>query len=83
MNGVQTTLREPDGIHFSFAGEDVLATYVIREVALIYLRRARTDLAFGDHELGVSWLARGVIAKLPRDNQLVTTKCATTRLRGP
>lgn len=36
VNGVETTLREPDGIHFSFSGEDVLATYVIREMARIY-----------------------------------------------
>ena len=33
VNGVETTLREADGIHFSFSGEDVLATYVIREMA--------------------------------------------------
>ena len=36
VNGVETTLREPDGIHLAFAGEDVLATYVIREMARIY-----------------------------------------------
>ena len=36
VNGVETTLREPDGIHYSFSGEDVAATYVIREMALIY-----------------------------------------------
>jgi uncharacterized protein len=36
VNGVATTLREPDGIHFSFAGEDVIATYLIREMARVY-----------------------------------------------
>lgn len=36
VNGVATTLREPDGIHFSFSGEDVIATYVIREMARVY-----------------------------------------------
>ena len=36
VNGVETTLRASDGIHFSPEGWDVLATYVIREMALIY-----------------------------------------------
>lgn len=36
VNGSPATLRQPDGIHFSFAGEDVLATYVIRAIAAIY-----------------------------------------------
>lgn len=36
VNGVQTTLRASDGIHFSFSGEDVFATYVIRQMAKIY-----------------------------------------------
>jgi lysophospholipase L1-like esterase len=36
VNGVETTLRESDGIHLSFSGEDVLATYVIREMAAVY-----------------------------------------------
>jgi uncharacterized protein len=36
VNGAETTLREPDGIHLSFSGEDVLATYVIREMAAVY-----------------------------------------------
>jgi lysophospholipase L1-like esterase len=36
VNGVETTLRASDGIHFSPAGWDVLATYVIREMALVY-----------------------------------------------
>ena len=36
VNGVETTLRASDGIHFSPAGWDVLATYVVREMALVY-----------------------------------------------
>lgn len=36
VNGVETTLRSSDGIHFSFAGAQVLATYVLREMARVY-----------------------------------------------
>lgn len=36
VNGKNVTLRSVDGIHYSYAGEDVLATYVLREMALIY-----------------------------------------------
>ena len=36
VNGKNVTLRSGDGIHYSYAGEDVLATYVLREMALIY-----------------------------------------------
>jgi uncharacterized protein len=36
VNGVESTLREPDGIHFDFSGEDVIATYIIREMARVY-----------------------------------------------
>lgn len=36
VNGQPTTLRQSDGIHYSVAGENVLATYVIQEIALIY-----------------------------------------------
>ncbi len=36
VNGKSATLRSQDGIHYSYAGEDVLATYVLREMALIY-----------------------------------------------
>jgi len=42
VNHVQTTLRQTDGIHLSFAGEDVIATYVIREMARIYHVRLTT-----------------------------------------
>jgi hypothetical protein len=33
VNGISENLREPDGIHYSFTGEDVIATYVIDEIA--------------------------------------------------
>ncbi len=36
VNGTPTTLRQADGIHYSFSGEDVLATYVLRKLAAIY-----------------------------------------------
>ncbi len=36
VNGSSASLREPDGIHYSYIGENVVATYVIREMALIY-----------------------------------------------
>jgi hypothetical protein len=36
VDGVENTLREPDGIHFSSAGEDVVATYILREIGRIY-----------------------------------------------
>jgi hypothetical protein len=36
VNGVPENLREPDGIHYSFTGEDVIATYVIDEIASIF-----------------------------------------------
>jgi hypothetical protein len=36
VNGVSENLRESDGIHYSFTGEDVIATYVIDEIASIF-----------------------------------------------
>jgi len=36
VNRSPETLREPDGIHFSFAGESVIATYVTEEIASIF-----------------------------------------------
>jgi hypothetical protein len=36
VNGNPENLREPDGIHYSFTGEDVIATYVIDEIASIF-----------------------------------------------
>jgi hypothetical protein len=36
VNGTKTTLRNSDGIHYSYAGEDLIATYVIRQLATIY-----------------------------------------------
>lgn len=46
VNGTKTTLRNADGIHYSYAGEDVLATFVIRQIATIYhVQLAPTDPA--------------------------------------
>jgi hypothetical protein len=36
VNGAPATLREPDGIHYSLSGENVIATYVLEEIASIY-----------------------------------------------
>jgi lysophospholipase L1-like esterase len=36
VNGTPASLRQGDGIHFSFTGENVIATYVIHEMALVY-----------------------------------------------
>jgi hypothetical protein len=36
VNGSPQVLRAPDGIHFSVVGEDVLATYVAREITAVY-----------------------------------------------
>jgi hypothetical protein len=36
VNGIPENLREPDGIHYSLTGEDVIATYVIDEIASIF-----------------------------------------------
>jgi len=36
VNRVRTLLREADGIHFSYVGENVFATYVTNEIATIY-----------------------------------------------
>jgi hypothetical protein len=36
VNGIPQNLRESDGIHYSFTGEDVIATYVIDELASIF-----------------------------------------------
>jgi hypothetical protein len=36
INGTPESLRESDGIHYSFTGEDVIATYVIDEMASIF-----------------------------------------------
>ncbi len=36
VNHVDTALRSSDGIHFTVAGEDVVATYVARVVAAVY-----------------------------------------------
>jgi hypothetical protein len=36
VNGVATVLRALDGVHFSYVGENVFATYVVRQIASIY-----------------------------------------------
>lgn len=36
VNGSPQVLRAPDGIHFSVIGEDVLATYVVRQISSVY-----------------------------------------------
>ena len=36
VNGQSAALREQDGIHYSYVGENVVATYVLREMAQIY-----------------------------------------------
>jgi uncharacterized protein len=36
VNGVQSALRAPDGIHFTVVGENVFATFVARQIATIY-----------------------------------------------
>ena len=36
VNRAPTALRQPDGIHFSLVGENVIATYVIDEIASTY-----------------------------------------------
>jgi lysophospholipase L1-like esterase len=33
VNGTSEDLRQPDGIHYSFTGEDVVATYVVEAIA--------------------------------------------------
>jgi len=51
VNGSKATLRDPDGIHFSYAGEDVVATYVIRQMATIY----HAQLVPTDPSVVTSW----------------------------
>jgi uncharacterized protein len=36
VNGTPAALREADGIHFSYVGENVLATFVTNEIASLY-----------------------------------------------
>jgi len=51
VNGQSAALRAPDGIHYSYVGEDVLAAYVLREMALIY----HVDLAPASEEKITGW----------------------------
>ncbi len=46
VNGTPSSVRQADGVHYSFVGEDVLATYVIRHLSTIFhVRLAPTDPA--------------------------------------
>jgi len=36
VNNIPSLLREPDGIHFSYVGENVFATYVTRSIGDVY-----------------------------------------------
>jgi hypothetical protein len=36
VNNIPSLLREPDGIHFSYVGENVFATYVTRSIGSVY-----------------------------------------------
>jgi lysophospholipase L1-like esterase len=36
VNDVPSLLREPDGIHFSYVGENVIATYVTRAIGTVF-----------------------------------------------
>ncbi|MHB8506934.1 MAG: DUF459 domain-containing protein, partial [Acidimicrobiales bacterium] len=36
VNHASAQVREPDGVHYAFAGEDVVATYVIRHLATTF-----------------------------------------------
>jgi hypothetical protein len=51
VNGSKTALRDLDGIHLSYAGEDVIATYVIRQMATIY----HVQLVPTDPSVVTSW----------------------------
>ncbi len=51
VNGTPERLREPDGIHYSFVGENVTATYVIDEIASLF----HVQLAPRDPSLITAW----------------------------
>ena len=36
VNNIPSLLREPDGIHFSYVGENVISTYVTRTIGNVY-----------------------------------------------
>ena len=36
VNGVESALRAPDGIHFTVVGENVLATFVVHQISTIF-----------------------------------------------
>lgn len=43
VNGQEQSLRSSDGIHFSYVGENVLATYIINEIKRLYLLPVHAD----------------------------------------
>jgi hypothetical protein len=43
VNGQEQSLRSSDGIHFSYVGENVLATYIIDEIKRLYLLPVHAD----------------------------------------
>jgi lysophospholipase L1-like esterase len=50
VNNVPSLLREPDGIHFSFVGENVIATYVTRSIGDVFHVRIVPEAAmYIDH----------------------------------
>lgn len=51
VNSHQEALRQPDGVHLSYVGENVEATYIIREMGLIY----HVQLAPKDPQVITGW----------------------------
>lgn len=51
VGGTWSDLRQADGIHFSFTGENVIATYVIRQIASLY----HVQLSTGAPAVITSW----------------------------
>ena len=45
VNNIPSLLREPDGIHFSYAGENVIATYAARSLGDIFHVRIAPEAA--------------------------------------
>lgn len=51
VGGTWSDLRQADGIHLSFTGENVIATYVIRQIASLY----HVQLSTADPAVITSW----------------------------
>ena len=58
VNGRGTTLRQADGIHYSCAGEAVVATYVLEAIATLY----HVQLAPSKPAVVTSWNTTGPLA---------------------